>query len=277
MNFRRALIAVVVTLGLAGCASYPTSYGVGLGYYGSDYYYARAPRYGYYDGYYDGYYGGHYGYGGYPYFGWSAFYPFSGYCPARYGYCPPFGFGAFMDPYYYGFGMFMPYGYGGWYDPYWGRYGYPPRHHDHDGSHDHDHDGDNDNDNDNNQHGDDGGTDPAPPPANWRRGLNHPLPRPDPMAPEADAGEPTDAAQPFRPTSRLPMTIPPSYRPTPIPPAYRPPGATAPPGGSRPEPIRQPQTAPEPRPRARDSSDDSDDRGTKRGSGKRPPPDDASK
>ena len=57
------------------------------------------------------------GYGGYPNYGWSAIYPFGGYCPARYGYCPPYGFGAFMDPYYYGFGMYMPYGYGGWYWP----------------------------------------------------------------------------------------------------------------------------------------------------------------
>ena len=277
MNFRRSLLMSALALGLAGCASYPMYSQVGVGYYDD----------GYSDGYYGyggyGGYGGYYGYGGYPYFGWSGMYPFGGYCPARYGYCPPYGFGAFIDPYYYGFGLFMPYGYGSWYGPYWNGYGHPRRHHD--GGHSHDGD-DHDGDHDNRPPNDDGHS-PPPAPTPRRREWNRPLPRPDPMAEDAgpyDGSEPREDAVASSFAIPEPVTGPQPragqiYRPAPAtrPPSYRPPPAAPPPGGTRPEPTRREMPAPEPRPRAQGSSDDSDTDEPKRGSGKRRFPDGASK
>ena len=83
MKFRRALLMTALSLGLAGCATYPMYSQVGGGYYYGGYYGGYDRYYGY-----DSYYGNR-GYGGYPHLGWSAMYPFGGYCPASYRYCPP--------------------------------------------------------------------------------------------------------------------------------------------------------------------------------------------
>jgi len=277
MKFRRALLMTAVTLGLAGCASYPMYSQVGVGYYDG----------GYYGGYRDNY--GYGGYGGYPYFGWSAMVPFGGYCPASYAYCPPWGYSAFMDPYAYGFGMFMPYGYGGWYGPYWNGYPYRPPHHGHGHSGDHGDDDHHDDDDDDHHNGDgdhqppadDGNVPPpAPRPAPWRRGSDRPPPRPDPMVeyPGQDEGANADLEDAIPPPGLSgPMTAPRNYggrpyRPVPAtPPTYiRPPSATPPANGPGPQPSRRELPAPEPRPRAQGPSDDSDTSEPRRGGGKRP-------
>ena len=123
MDYRHALVVIAFSLGLGGCASYPSNYRSDLRYedgsyyspvdagYG-DYYYAPEPRHGYHD-YYDQ-----------SFFYGSPFHSFGGYCSARYRYCPPFGYSPFLDP-YHRFGFSMSYSGNGWYDPFWARYGYP--------------------------------------------------------------------------------------------------------------------------------------------------------
>ena len=123
MNYRHALVVIAFSLGLGGCASYPSNYRSDLRYedgsyyspvdagYG-DYYYAPEPRHDYHD-YYDQ-----------SFFYGSPFHSFDGYCSARYRYCPPFGYSPFLDP-YHRFGFSLSYGGNGWYDPFWARYGYP--------------------------------------------------------------------------------------------------------------------------------------------------------
>ena len=138
MNYRQSLLAASLLLGLAGCASYSSSYQSDVVYrdgsyylpadegYG-DYYYAPEPRDDYYD-----YYGQDFFYGG-------------GYCSVRYSYCPPFWYSQFLAP---PFGYIITSGDNGWYDPWGGGFGYgyyypspyyySGRRH---GGHDRDHDG----------------------------------------------------------------------------------------------------------------------------------------
>lgn len=130
MDYRNALIAAALALGLAGCASYSSGYGTEAVYrdgsyyspsdagYG-DYYYAPEPRDYYYD-----YYGQD------PFYG-SPLYGYGGYCSVRYRYCPPFGYGRFPDSGWYApYGAGFGYGFGYYPAPYYG--GYRQRSHDRD-------------------------------------------------------------------------------------------------------------------------------------------------
>ena len=119
MNYRHALAAIALALGLAGCASYPSNYRSDLLYEDGSYYSPADADYG------DYYYAPEPRYDSSPllFYG-SPFYGFDGYCSARYRYCPPFGYSPFLDP-YHRFGFILSYGGNGWYDPFRGRYGYP--------------------------------------------------------------------------------------------------------------------------------------------------------
>jgi len=139
MIFGRTVIILALGLGLGGCATYyddgvryedGSYYSPGDGGRG-DYYYAPEPSYNryYYDEFdrffFDSSYYGYGSFGG----GWygSPFYSYSGYCSARYRYCPPFGYyDPFFDP-FPRFGLQISFG-DRWYYPYDYGYGHDYRH-----------------------------------------------------------------------------------------------------------------------------------------------------
>ena len=139
MIFGRAVIILVLALGLGACATYydegvryedGSYYSPGEGGRG-DYYYAPEPSYNryYYDEFdrffFDSSYYGHGSFGG-GFYG-SPSYSYGGYCSARYRYCPPFGYyDPFFDP-FPRFGLQISFG-NRWYYPYDDGYGYDYRH-----------------------------------------------------------------------------------------------------------------------------------------------------